>query len=124
MTKLTLNKKEIEMRIGYKQLKTLESYYKGLSFEEILSVALANPTLTDIEKVVYVSLQNPEFTLLEFGDVLDEAFNSEEITFDGLIDALFEAVDTSVFLKTMAEKKEKEKKAATKKTELKKAGAV
>lgn len=124
MAILNLNGKEIETRIGYKQLKKLETYYPGLSFEQVIAGTLSNPSLSDLERVIYISLVGTDMTVEEFGEELDTAFNSQTLTFEELIDILDKSVDESVFLKGLLETKTETEKKADSKAELKKAKVI
>lgn len=122
MATITLNKNEYNLRLGYKELKKLETFYPGRSFHDILEALGVNPTIHDLEIMVFVSLQKPGINLEEFSDLLGDEFENEEsdFSFDKLLDGFMKAVDESVFIKRLQTEGEQ----VAKKKNLKKVKAI
>lgn len=122
MTVLTLDGKEYTLRLEYRELRRLEEQYNGRSFTEIISVLGENPSLIDMETMIYVSLQDKTLTREQFVDLLDAELSKPEggISFDELLNKFKAAVDQSVFIQNL----QKQQEAETKKTQLKKKKAI
>lgn len=122
MATITLNQKDYTLRLGYKQLKKLETFYPGRSFHDILEALSVNPTIHDLEIMVFVSVHDAKLSLDEFSNLLGDEFEREEsdFSFDKLLDAFMAAVDESVFIKRLQTEGEQ----AAKKKNLKKAKVI
>ena len=122
MAILKIKDKEYTLRLEYRELKKFESIFNGRPFTEIINMIGKNPSLTDMETLVFGAIQDKELTREQFSDLLDEALSDPDsgLTFEKLMDTFLEAVENSVFIRGMEKQQEKETKAA----QLKKQGAV
>ena len=122
MTVLQINGKEYPLRLEYKELKKFESIFNGRSFMEIINVIGKNPSLTDLETLIFGAIQDENLTREQFGNLLDDALSNPDsgLTFEILMNKLMETVENSVFIQGMQTQQEKE----TQKAELKKQGAI
>ena len=122
MAVLKIKNKEYLLRLEYRELKKFESTFNGRPFSEIMNMLSENPSLTDMETLVYGAIQDKDLTREQFGDLLDDALSDPDsgLTFEILMDTFLEAVENSVFIRGMEKQKKKETKAA----QLKKKGAV
>ena len=122
MTVLNLNGKEYTLRLEYRELRRLEEQYNGRSFTEIISVLGENPSLIDMETMIFVSIQDKTMTRDQFVEQLDAALSDPEsgLSFDKLLNTFKQAVDQSVFIGNL----QKQQEAETKKAQLKKKKAI
>lgn len=111
MANLTLNGKEYELKFTYKAVLALEKVYNlgiGKIFKEL---DLENMGV--LTTFVYACLKRHEdfktATVDDVADLLDEAFENEEITFETLAGALQDAIENSVITKQGNGKKPKGK---------------
>ena len=122
MTILEIKGKEYPLRLEYKELKKFETVFNGRSFMEIINVIGKNPSLTDLETLVYGAIQDENLSREQFGDLLDDALSDPDsgLTFEILMNKFMQAVESSVFISGMQTQQEKEQQ----KLELKKQGAI
>lgn len=122
MAILKIRDKEYTLRLEYRELKRLETLFNGRPFTEIINVIGTNPSLTDMETLIYGAIQDKDLTRAQFGELLDDALGDPEsgFTFDSLMNGFLQAVENSVFIKGMEQQKEAAEKAA----QLTKQGAV
>ena len=122
MTILNIKGKEYPLRLEYKELKKFESIFNGRSFMEIINVIGKNPSLTDLETLIFGAIQDQDLTRDQFGELLDDALSDPDsgLTFEKLMNSFMQAVESSVFIQGMQTQAEKEKQ----KTELTKQGAI
>ena len=122
MTVLTLQGRELKLRLEYKELRRLEESYNGRSFMEIIDVLGKNPSLFDMESLIFIAIQDKDLTRAEFVDLLDAELSDpdSDLSFDQLMNVFMKAVDSSVFMQNLQKQQEAEKK----KAELKKKKAI
>ena len=122
MAILKIKDKEYTLRLEYRELKRFETIFNGRPFMEIINMIGKNPSLTDMETLIYGAIQEKELSREQFGELLDDALSDPEsgLTFESLMDAFVQAVESSVFIKGM----EKQQKEAEKAAQLQKQGAV
>ena len=122
MTVLTLQGRDLKLRLEYKELRRLEESYNGRSFMEIIDVLGKNPSLFDMESLIFIAIQDKDLTRAEFVDLLDAELSDpdSDLSFDQLMSVFMKAVDSSVFMKNL----QKQQEAETKKAELKKKKAI
>ena len=122
MTVLTLQGRDLKLRLEYKELRRLEESYNGRSFMEIIDVLGKNPSLFDMESLIFIAIQDKDLTRAEFVDLLDAELSDpdSDLSFDQLMNIFMKAVDSSVFMQNLQKQQEAEKK----KAELKKKKAI
>ena len=122
MAILKIKDKEYTLRLEYRELKKFEAVFNGRPFTEIINMIGKNPSLTDMETLVFGAIQDKDMTREQFSDLLDDALSDPDsgLSFDKLMQAFLEAVENSVFIRAM----EKQQQEAEKVAELKKQGAV
>lgn len=122
MAVLKIKGQEYILRLEYRELKKLETIFEGRSFMEIINILGENPSITDLETLMYVSLQDKGISRQQFSDMLDDALSDENsgLSFDGLLDIFMQAVENSVFIRSL----EKQQAAENKKAELTKQNAI
>lgn len=122
MAILKIKDKEYTLRLEYRELKKFETIFNGRPFTEIINMIGKNPSLTDMETLIYGAIQEKELSREQFGELLDDALSDPDsgLTFESLMDAFLQAVESSVFIRGM----EKQKEAAEKEAQLKKQGAI
>ena len=122
MAILKIKDKEYTLRLEYRELKKFEATFNGRPFMEIINMIGKNPSLTDMETLIYGAIQEKDLSREQFGELLDDALSDPEsgLTFESLMDAFVQAVESSVFIKSM----EKQQKEAEKAAQLQKQGAV
>ena len=122
MAILKIKDKEYTLRLEYRELKKFEAVFNGRPFTEIINMIGKNPSLTDMETLVFGAIQDKDMTREQFSDLLDDALSDPDsgLSFDKLMQAFLEAVENSVFIRAM----EKQQQEAEKAAELKKQGAV
>lgn len=116
MAVLKIKNKEYILRLEYRELKRLEAIFNGRSFMEIINVLGTNPSITDLETLIFVGIQDKTITRDQFSELLDDVLSDPDsgLTFDALLNIFAEAVENSVFIKGM----EAQAAAETKKAEL------
>ena len=122
MTVLTLQGRDLKLRLEYKELRRLEESYNGRSFMEIIDVLGKNPSLFDMESLIFIAIQDKDLTRAEFVDLLDAELSDpdSDLSFDQLMNVFMKAVDSSVFMQNL----QKQQAAEKKKAELKKKKAI
>ena len=122
MAILKIKDKEYTLRLEYRELKKFEAIFNGRPFTEIINMIGKNPSLTDMETLVFGAIQDKDLTREQFSDLLDDALSDPDsgLSFDKLMQSFLEAVENSVFIRAM----EKQKEAAEKENLLQKQGAV
>lgn len=122
MAILKIKDKEYTLRLEYRELKRFETIFNGRPFTEIINMIGKNPSLTDMETLIYGAIQEKELSREQFGELLDDALSDPDsgLTFESLMNAFVQAVESSVFIRGM----EKQQKEAEKAAQLQKQGAV
>lgn len=107
MVEIKLGGKVRELKFTFKSLRSLETHYKkGVS--KVFAENMADESLENLVIMLWACLRatDKKITPDRVEDLLDEALDSGEVTFNELSEKLQEAMESSTLLKSMQDDSE------------------
>lgn len=95
---ISLGGKEREMRFSFLSFKALEQHYNKPA-QKVFEEEMASGRLSDIAVIIWACLRKEKLSVSKVEELIDEAIESEEITFEELSKKLAEAINASKMVK-------------------------
>jgi hypothetical protein len=95
---ISLGGKEREMRFSFLSFKALEQHYNKPA-QKVFEEEMSSGRLSDIAVIIWSCLRKEKLTVGKVEELIDEAIESEEITFEELSGKLTKAISESKMVK-------------------------
>ena len=95
---ISLGGKEREMRFSFLSFKALEQHYNKPA-QKVFEEEMTSGRLTDIAVIIWACLRKEKLTVNKVEELIDEAIENEEITFEELSEKLTKAIGESKMVK-------------------------
>jgi hypothetical protein len=95
---ISLGDKEREMRFSFLSFKALEQHYNKPA-QKVFEEEMSSGRLSDIAVIIWACLRKEKLTVGKVEELIDEAIESDEITFEELSGKLTKAISESKMVK-------------------------
>jgi hypothetical protein len=95
---ISLGGKEREMRFSFLSFKALEQHYNKPA-QKVFEEEMSSGRLSDIAVIIWACLRKEKLTVAKVEELIDEAIESEELTFVELSEKLSKAISESKMVK-------------------------
>lgn len=95
---ISLGGKEREMRFSFLSFKALEQHYNKPA-QKVFEEEMTSGRLSDIAVIIWACLRKEKLTVAKVEELIDEAIETEEITFEELSQKLSSAISESKMVK-------------------------
>lgn len=102
---INLGKKEREMKFTFLSFKALEQHYKKPA-QKVFEEEMASGHLSDIAVIIWACLRKEKLTVAKVEELIDDAIEDEDVTFEELSDKLSKAIGESKMMKGSQPKEE------------------
>lgn len=99
---ISLGGKEREMRFTFLSFKALEQHYNKPA-QKVFEEELKSGRISDIAVIIWACLRKEKLTVANVEELIDDAIESEELTFEELTENLTKAITESKMVKGSAQ---------------------